>query len=236
MNRRLKVIAARHALGLSTADELIDAAHAILDEGVYSFSLGELVTQAEREPSPHNTNRLFTSAMQELNVTLPTRGEGIAVLVDEAAESILERVESPSVAVRRLYSAYAGLGYIDELQTWAIYWYRVEEHLELRAAGFIADSPDEPDVEYDKLLDEIVQHARTCNRDRWRPVVQPAWLSSTVLALAAGIRDDRAFDRLPILADALQDVGCENEDILGHLRHAAKHDRTCWVVELLSEM
>ena len=41
----------------------------------------------------------------------------------------------------------------------------------------------------------------------------PSWLTSTVLALAQGIYDDRAFDRMPILADALQDAGCDNEDV-----------------------
>jgi hypothetical protein len=39
--------------------------------------------------------------------------------------------------------------------------------------------------------------------------LNPEWLTSTVVQLAEGIYNDRAFDRLPILADALQDAGCE---------------------------
>src|SRR5207248_912805 len=51
----------------------------------------------------------------------------------------------------------------------------------------------------------------------FRPVtLDPLWRTSTVLALAEGVYADRAFDRLPILADALQDAGCDNEDILAH--------------------
>jgi len=54
------------------------------------------------------------------------------------------------------------------------------------------------------------------------------------VALARGIYDDRAFDRMPILADALQDAGCVNEDVLNHCRDAQQtHIRGCWVVDLV---
>ncbi len=68
----------------------------------------------------------------------------------------------------------------------------------------------------------------------FRPVaLDPAWLTSDVLALARGIYTDRAFDRMPILADALQDAGCNNDDILNHCREPGTHVRGCWVVDLL---
>jgi len=68
----------------------------------------------------------------------------------------------------------------------------------------------------------------------FRPVtVDPEWLTSTVVALARGIYDERAFDRLPILADALQDAGCETADVLDHCRGPGPHARGCWVVDLL---
>jgi len=69
----------------------------------------------------------------------------------------------------------------------------------------------------------------------FRPVaLDPSWLTSDVVALARGIYADRAFDRMPILADALQDAGCANDDVLNHCRDAAQvHVRGCWVVDLL---
>jgi hypothetical protein len=68
----------------------------------------------------------------------------------------------------------------------------------------------------------------------FRPVAfDPAWRSSTAVALATGIYADRAFDRLPILADALQDAGCEDADVLGHCRGPGPHVRGCWVVDLV---
>jgi hypothetical protein len=64
----------------------------------------------------------------------------------------------------------------------------------------------------------------------------PVWLTSDVSALARGIYDERAFDRMPILADALQDAGCTNEEVLNHCRDAkATHVRGCWVVDLVLE-
>ena len=68
----------------------------------------------------------------------------------------------------------------------------------------------------------------------FKPVaVEPSWLTSDVLALARGIYEEKAFDRCPILADALQDAGCANEDALNHLRHDANHVRGCWALDLL---
>jgi hypothetical protein len=68
----------------------------------------------------------------------------------------------------------------------------------------------------------------------FRPVtLDRNWLTSTVTDLARGIYADRAFDRLPILADALQDAGCDNDDILTHCRGEGPHARGCWVVDLV---
>jgi hypothetical protein len=68
----------------------------------------------------------------------------------------------------------------------------------------------------------------------FRPVtVHPSWLTSDVRLLATGIYEEKAFDRLPILADALQDAGCGNDEILNHCRSEGPHVRGCWVVDLL---
>jgi hypothetical protein len=64
--------------------------------------------------------------------------------------------------------------------------------------------------------------------------VEPAWLTADVLALARGIYDEKAFDRMPILADALQDAGCADDEVLSHCRQPNwEHVRGCWVLDLL---
>jgi hypothetical protein len=60
-----------------------------------------------------------------------------------------------------------------------------------------------------------------------------AWNDGAVLGLARGIYDARAFDQLPILADALEDAGCIQPDILAHCRQPGEHVRGCWPVDLL---
>jgi hypothetical protein len=60
-----------------------------------------------------------------------------------------------------------------------------------------------------------------------------AWNGGTVANLARGIYDDRAFDRMPVLADALEEAGCTDAGILDHCRQPGPHVRGCWVVDLL---
>ncbi len=68
----------------------------------------------------------------------------------------------------------------------------------------------------------------------FRPVsVDPAWRTSTVLTLARQMYNDGDFSPLPILADALQDARCENEDVPAHCRQPGEHVRGCWGVDLL---
>jgi hypothetical protein len=81
----------------------------------------------------------------------------------------------------------------------------------------------------------LVSYIRCVFGNPFRPVdLIPSWLTSTALALANGIYDEKAFDRMPILADALQDAGCDSEDILNHCRQPGEHVKGCWVVDLLS--
>ncbi|MDB5311512.1 MAG: hypothetical protein JWO38_5714 [Gemmataceae bacterium] len=65
------------------------------------------------------------------------------------------------------------------------------------------------------------------------PAADPSWLTSTVVSLARGIDTDLAFDRLPVLADALEDAGCADEDVLAHCRGGGPHARGCVVVDFL---
>jgi hypothetical protein len=71
----------------------------------------------------------------------------------------------------------------------------------------------------------------------FRPIsTDPSWLlwnDHTVKKIAQAIYDDRAFDRMPILADALEEAGCTEQSILDHCRSGGEHVRGCWVMDLL---
>lgn len=60
-----------------------------------------------------------------------------------------------------------------------------------------------------------------------------SWLTLTVLESAKAIYENRAFDRLPVLADSLDEAGCQDAEILDHCRQPGPHVRGCWVVDLL---
>jgi hypothetical protein len=68
----------------------------------------------------------------------------------------------------------------------------------------------------------------------FRPVAfSPEWRTDTAVMLAQQMYDSRDFSAMPILADALQDAGCDNQDILQHCRGDGPHVRGCWVVDLV---
>jgi hypothetical protein len=70
------------------------------------------------------------------------------------------------------------------------------------------------------------------------PPIAPAvlaWNGSTVVNLAASIYEERDFSqgRLGVLADALEEAGCSDVELLNHLRGEGPHVRGCWVLDVL---
>ena len=102
-------------------------------------------------------------------------------------------------------------------------------------ANLIASQAAYQCLRFSRLPDQVLCHSlREIFANPFCPItLNPSWLTSTVLALANGIYSEKAFDRMPILADALQDAGYDNEDILNHCRQPAEHTRGCWVLDLV---
>jgi hypothetical protein len=90
-------------------------------------------------------------------------------------------------------------------------------------------------------MTEAAESAAQCGllRDifRFRRVaLDPAWLAwdgGSVPRLARAVDDERAFDRLPVLADALEEADCTDAEVLNHCRLPGEHVRGCWAVDLL---
>ncbi len=68
----------------------------------------------------------------------------------------------------------------------------------------------------------------------FRPVTfSSVWRTDTAVSLARQMYESRDFSAMPIVADALQDAGCDSADILDHCRRDGPHVRGCWVVDLV---
>jgi hypothetical protein len=73
------------------------------------------------------------------------------------------------------------------------------------------------------------------NPFRPKPGLDAAWLGwggGTVVSLARAIYEERRWGEMGVLADALQEAGCDRDDILSHCRGPV-HARGCWLVDLL---
>jgi len=89
----------------------------------------------------------------------------------------------------------------------------------------------------DREKSALLLIARDIFGNPFRPLrVDPKWLTwndDTVARLARGIYEEQEFDRLPLLANALEDAGCQDAEILDHCRRPGNHVRGCWVLDLL---
>jgi len=95
------------------------------------------------------------------------------------------------------------------------------------------DTPDREALRKDHLKLQAAVF-RDIVGNPFRPVAfDPRWRTVDAVGVARAIYDDRAFGRLPILADALMDAGCDDEHVLAHCRSRGPHTRGCWVVDLV---
>ena len=70
----------------------------------------------------------------------------------------------------------------------------------------------------------------------FRPVTfHTNWRTPTTQSLAQTMYDNRDFSAMPILGDALEEAGCDNDDILRHCQDKSEHVRGCWVVDLVTD-
>jgi hypothetical protein len=124
-------------------------------------------------------------------------------------------------------------------------WGASNEAARMAASFYLWSSPDDPgsgprgawqmafeaeEAEQAALLRELVGNP-------FRPVlVESSWLlwgDAAVVKVAQGIYEGQRYQDLPVLADALEEAGCDNPDLLGHLRRRDGHARGCWALDLV---
>jgi hypothetical protein len=124
-----------------------------------------------------------------------------------------------------LESVRSGIKYPRSITMQAAYWAR-----ECVAWSATQDERDtvvcnEATAQF-QLYREIVGYGWPVD-PRWK-----LWRTDTVRLVALDIHRSQSFDQLPILADALQDAGCDDEAVLSHFREVKEHARGCWALDL----
>jgi hypothetical protein len=127
---------------------------------------------------------------------------------------------------------------------------------EARAVSdWVAPAPPHPDDTSDDPTEEPPADSEAMEQRRkvqcgllrdiagnpFRPVtLHPAWRGHEVRLLAQAAYEERNLHdwtldpmRLAVLGDALEEVGCTNQDVLNHCRAPGQHVRGCWLVDLL---
>jgi hypothetical protein len=141
----------------------------------------------------------------------------------------------------------ASIDYPEEPQTdpWRVAWGTADAAIiaagcQVRVAASLLD--DRPEHEHRAAEESAVcELVRCVFGNPFRPVtVDPAWRTSTVTSLVQAAYEERILpgveldaQRLAILADALEEAGCTNEEILVHLRDPGPHVRGCWALDRL---
>jgi hypothetical protein len=196
--------------------------------------------------------RLFACACcRQIWDLLPDRRGRVAVEVAESfADGRVSRLELATAVSAALRPA----GQAAQEAYFAVYWAaksRVGEsvlntcYAAAGAAGRSAPAAKQnPGAAYNNARDAATRGQADLLREifgnpfRQAPELDPAWLSwnnGTVRALAEAVYEDRDFDLLPVLADALEEAGCADADVLAHCRRGGKHVRGCWVLDLLRD-
>ncbi len=195
------------------------------------------------DPKP-SENPFGRSIVEEVErATEPDQGPVSAELIARAAqllEACHSRGQERGVDRRewrqaRVYYTIASIDVLDEVDGACPTWVEV-------FAGLLAEHCSKHFGPWDlaaraplRIPPEINQPFHDIFPNPFRPVTfAPEWRTEAAVGIASQMYDSRDFGNMPILADALQDAGCEHADILAHCRDShGVHVRGCWVVDLV---
>ncbi len=120
---------------------------------------------------------------------------------------------------------------------WILAMFFKGEDLAFAALGYDPDGLSQipPEQITETILSYHVHPSRYIREvfgNPFRPITfSPSWRTSTAVTLAKQMYESRDFGAMPILADALQDAGCDCADVLDHCRGPGPHVRGCWVLD-----
>jgi hypothetical protein len=236
MSEIARYVAARYALGWVNAEGIFECAQSLLDQGICTPAIATLATHGQTPVNLWYVHAKFEELLRETGLTQPAADEAVWIILRFNVRSIIESDSSPFDALHEICRDFVwpsgARRIMEEVHDFAALlgcYY----HYEVDIASYEGITATQAHRENMERLDrEARDLARAWNRKHTEPIHE-AWTTRTVMDLVRAIDTDRAFDRLPVLADALEDAGCDNADILNHCRQPGEHVRGCWVVDLV---
>jgi hypothetical protein len=196
----------------------------------------------DRRLGGHRKLRLFNSACcRRIDHLLPDQVSRTAVEVaeryadaqataDELAEAWHDAHDARLAAYQQEHNSVAG--YAGWAATYAASDRYMDSATNCGIAVYLAAGDDQAAGRREATAQ--VALLRDVFGNPFRPMAfDPEWRTTTAVALARGMYDARSFSHMPVLADALEDAGCNHPEVLAHCRSDRQHVRGCWVVDLL---
>jgi hypothetical protein len=198
------------------------------------MSLPYLLNEIGERLSARKYRLLACAAVRRLG--LPAKGSAMD------AVSLAERFADGEATSLELASARFGGRFQPSHPAWAVCWSPGEnpQVMAERALAWVVGGVAGTRIE---LAHREQGYQADLLREIAAPLFEPVtfdpgwltWSDRTVVRLAQGIYDERAFERMPILGDALEDAGCADRAILGHCRSGGGHVLGCWLLDLILE-
>jgi hypothetical protein len=151
------------------------------------------------------------------------------------------QLQAASHAVEEIGMEAYGAAWIGDTHGWATWQTRgafevaTARPIEIRSVWHMAASVWRTGKEQQER-EALSNYLRCLFGNPFEPVaLEAAWLTPAVRGIAFAIYDQQSFDRLLILADALEGAGCLHAGMLAHCRGPGPHVKGCWVVDLVLE-
>jgi hypothetical protein len=195
-----------------------------------------------RDPVLDRKFRLFAVACGRLVEARMLRGIGTAAIniAERFADGMATKADLKA-AKRAAWAAWRDLrGHPRSTALWTAAW--VADWTVVNAASQAVSGVLNPAWQTEARIERVRTHLCEVIRDIFgnpfcTPGIAPTllcWNDGTVVKVARAIYEARAFDRLPVLADALEEASCHDTDILKHCRNPEPHVRGCWILDLLT--
>jgi hypothetical protein len=238
-----RTIAAKFRLGMVSVADLTRYADELLNRGHYTLALGELATTTDTNWFVIRDR--FEMALKELGFPVPTEDEAAQILASPHLGDLVEGRKTPYKALCKF--AWESSQYLHPQVDMTALLTRpltkeltrlLDRYRKARTRWWSLHRATDAECDRrQKYLDGPTKKKARALLLQWHGAALAACAAGpggeSVVAVARRIGSTGEYASLPVLADALEEAGCADPDVLQHCRGPREHPKTCWVIDLL---